>query len=70
MCIQWIGGYLLRRKNRGYQNFLMRTSGINYRETPKIIEQFNISVSLYKRFVSVLKAGDDDLCRVGFKKLS
>ncbi|MBD5448889.1 MAG: hypothetical protein HDR28_01765 [Lachnospiraceae bacterium] len=51
----------MKRKSRGYQSFLMRTGNINYRDTAQIVEQFNSSVSSYKRFASVLKAGDDGL---------
>lgn len=51
----------MKKKSKGYQNFLLRNNNINYLDTPKIIEQFNSSISLYKRFISVLKAGDDVL---------
>lgn len=40
---------------------MLRNNNINYLDKSKIIQQFNSSISLYKRFASVLEAGDDEL---------
>ena len=50
-----------QNKRIEYQRFMLRNNNINYLDKSKIIQQFNSSISLYKRFASVLEAGDDEL---------
>ena len=44
-----------------YNQFMNVVSGVNYLNKKKIISEFNKSVRAYRRFVEVLRAGDEEL---------
>lgn len=51
----------VKRKAEKYNQFILSTNGINYRDKKAVIDQFNKSVREYKRFCDVLSGGDEDL---------
>ena len=51
----------MKKKSQKFTSFVSRTQYVNYRDTLEIVNGFNHSVRLYKRFKSVLSGGDDQL---------
>lgn len=51
----------MKKKSQKFTSFVSRTQFVNYRDTLEIVNGFNHSVRLYKRFKSALNGGDDQL---------
>lgn len=51
----------MKKKSQKFTSFVSRTQYVNYRDTQEVVNGFNHSVRLYKRFDSALSGGDDQL---------
>lgn len=51
----------MKKKSQKFANFILSANVVNYRENAVIIDHFNDSVSLFKRFQDINDAGDEQL---------
>lgn len=51
----------MKRKSQKFRRFITSANAVNYRENAVIIDHFNNSISLFKRFQDIVAAGDEEL---------
>ncbi len=51
----------MKKKSQKFRNFILSSNVVNYRKSAVIIDHFNNSISLFKRFQDINVAGDETL---------